>query len=135
MNEMYNMSIVTHNLGVIGILVVVLLNYLMLLKADNPSVYAKKMRSLLPLGSVILGSIIFTGTIMMAAKHLDFTIANIVMIVFALFFIVAEVKRAKKLRYLDIKQENAFAKYKSFANTILQIEFFVTLVISIWMLM
>lgn len=35
MNEMYDMSIVTHNYGVIGILGTILVNIIMLMRADN----------------------------------------------------------------------------------------------------
>ncbi len=133
MNEMYDMSIVTHNLGVIGLLGVVLVNILMLLKEENIHVYAKKMRVFMPIGATTISVILFTGTIMMAAKHLSFSAENIFMIIFGVFLIFFEVKRYSNLKHLDIRKENAFDLYKQKAFKILQIEFFISLGISIWM--
>ncbi len=72
-----------------------------------------------PFGSVMLASAIFTGVVMMAAKHLDFSIQNIVMIVVSLVLIALEVKRSKALRYIKQEELNT---YKKTAYTILGIE-------------
>ncbi len=135
MNEMYDMSIVTHNFGVMGILAVIFINVMMLLGAKELNVYRRKMMLFTPIGSTMLGVVLFTGVVMMAAKHLDFTIENIVMILFGLALIVLEAKRMKKLKYLNSKEEGVFAKYKSEAMTILQIELALVLAISAWMWM
>ena len=47
--------------------------------------------------------VIFTGVIMMAAKHLDFTIENIAMILFAMILIYLELKRSLGLKNLNKK--------------------------------
>ena len=130
MNEMYEMSIVTHYYSVIGILMVIGMNFFMLYRASNIPSYQRQMSLFTPLGSLALGAVIFTGTIMMAAKHLDFTIENIVMILFALFMIVCEVKRVKTLKYL----RSGLEQYKKYATNILLLEAFLTLGISAWML-
>jgi phosphatidylserine synthase len=135
MNEMYNMSIVTHNYGVMAILGVIFVNMLMLFAAKDISKYTRAVRIFMPIGSTMIGFIIFTGVVMMAAKHLDFTIANIAMIIFAIILIYLEVKRSSKLKYLNRKEENAFKKYKLFAVKILLLEIVVTLSISFWMWM
>jgi len=133
MNEMYNMGIVTHYYSVIGILVVILVNIWMLNSAKSISSYQRQMRIFTPVGSMFIGGIIFTGVIMMAAKHLDFTIENIFMIVFAVAIIVLEVKRAKSLKYLNPKIENALENFKTQAIKILFAEVLLTMSISIWM--
>jgi hypothetical protein len=132
-NEMYDMSIVAHNYGVMAILGVVLVNVFMLLRAKDINKYMRSMRIFTPIGSTAIGAIIFTGIIMMAAKHLDFTIPNIAMIIFAIIFIYLEVKRSLKLKYINKKEEGVFAKYKSFAFKVLALEVFVILSISFWM--
>jgi len=129
MNEMYSMSIVTHYWSVIGVLVVIFLNMFMLVNAKDIKKYRKFMSVFTPIGSVLIGSVIFTGIVMMAAKHLDFTLANIVMIVFAIVFIVMEVKRAKELKFADVKLD----MYKSYALKILMGEIAVIVSIAIWM--
>ena len=135
MNEMYDMSIVTHNYGVMSVLAVILVNFFMLLKAKDMSKYIRSMRIFMPIGGTTIGIIIFTGVVMMAAKHLDFTIANIAMIIFAVALIYLEFQRGSRLKYINKNEEGAFDKYKSFAIKVLTVEVFVTLSISFWMWM
>ena len=133
MNEMYNMSIETHYYSVIGILLVIFINIWMLNSAKDINKYKYQMRIFTPMGSTMIGAIIFTGVIMMAAKHLDFSIENILMIVFALAIILLEVKRAKSLKYLNPKTDNALEDFKILAVKILLAEIILTMAISIWM--
>ena len=134
MNEMYNMGLSLHSFGAVAILIVVFLNLFILLSYQDMQKYKRLMSIfLVPLTETALGFIIFTGIIMMAAKHLDFTIENIVMIITSIIFIVLEVKRLKSLKYLNAKKERAFEAYKAFARRLLQIEFAMVGLISIWM--
>ncbi len=133
MNEMYDMSIVTHNYGVMSVLAVILINLFMLLRAKDLSRYIRAVRIFMPIGGTAIGIIVFTGVVMMAAKHLDFTMANIAMIIFAVILIYLEFKRGARLKYINKKEDGAFAKYKSFAVKVLALEVIVTLSISFWM--
>jgi hypothetical protein len=134
MNEMYDMSIVTHNFGVIGLLAVILVNLLLLLGAQDIHRYAKKVRIFMPMSVTMIAVILFSGTVMMAAKHLAFSVENIIMILFGVSLIFLELTRYKKLKHLDISKNDALQTYKSLGLKILNIEFFVTLTISAWML-
>ena len=133
MNEMYNMSIVTHNYGVMLVLGVILLNLFMIIKAKEISKYRRFHTLFIPIGSTIIGVIVFTGIVMMAAKHLDFSFANIVMIIFAIILIVLEVKRSKGLKSIKNVDEEKFVTYKKYAIKLLIYEILVTLSISFWM--
>jgi len=134
MNEMYSMGLSIHSIGAIGLLVVVFLNIVMLMQANDLYKYRRKMSIvLMPLSSMAIGVAVFTGVVMMAAKHLDFTIENIVMIVISVVLIVLEAKRAKMLRFLNAKKERALEAYKPFGLKILYIEFVLILLISLWM--
>ncbi len=135
MNEMYDMSIVTHNLGVMGILAVILVNLVMLFGAREIRSYAKRVRIFMPMSATMIAVILFTGVVMMAAKHLDFSIENIIMILFGVALIFLELTRYKKLKHLDISKEDALTTYKALGLKILYVEFFVTLAISAWMLL
>mgnify|MGYP006883079595 FL=1 len=135
MNEMYDMSIVTHYYGVLGILVVIFINSLMLKKAKNVTDYKRQMSLYTPVFSIPIGIVIFTGVVMMAAKHLEFSVENILMIVFSVGIIYLEVRRSKALKYLDIKEENALEKFKIDSFSLLFMELVLTLSISLWMLM
>ncbi|WP_321779299.1 hypothetical protein [Sulfurimonas sp.] len=133
MNEMYDMSIVTHNFGVFGILGMIFIHLFMLLRADDIKKYARFMLLFMPIGITTIGTVIFTGVIMMAAKHLDFTIENIIMIIFAIALIVLENKRSKSLQKLDKRDAYSLEYYKAGAYRIFAMEIFLTLSISIWM--
>ncbi|MGD9719141.1 MAG: hypothetical protein AB7U24_07875 [Sulfurimonadaceae bacterium] len=133
MNEMYAMGILTHNLGVIGLLGVICTNFFMLYFASDIRKYAKKMRVFMPIGAGLIATILFTGAVMMAAKHLSFTVENIVMIIYGTALIALEARRYARLKHLDLSQENPFGMYKKLAFPILAIEFFGSLLISLWM--
>lgn len=133
MNEMYDMSIVAHNYGVMTVLGVIFINIFMLFSIKNLAKYTRVMSLFTPIGSTMIGVVIFTGVVMMASKHLDFTVQNIAMIVFAVIFIFLEVKRSLGLKYLDKKSEEAFKNYKSYALKIMLLEIFAVLAISFWM--
>jgi len=134
MNEMYNMGIVTHYYGVVAVLGVILLNLIMLKKANNIEKYKRFNTLFNPIASIFIGTVIFTGVIMMAAKHLDFTIENILMIAIAVYVIVLEVKRSKKLKYIKNDNLEGFGLYKKDVYKLLFTEFMMVVIISIWML-
>ena len=134
MNEMYNMGLDLHSWSAIAVLVMILINLFLLVSAKELKKY-KRIHALylMPMVITVLGSLLFTGIVMMAAKHLHFSLENIVMIIVAIILIVLEAKRVKALKYLSTKKEHALAAYKPFARTILQIEFALVFLISLWM--
>lgn len=134
MNEMYNMGIVTHYYGVMAVFGVILLNFYKLKQTKSLKEYRRFNTLFNPIGSTFIGSVLFTGVIMMAAKHLEFTIENILMIIIAIYVIVLEVKRSKKLKYIKNDDIDSFELYKKDITKLLSIEFVVVLLISIWML-
>ncbi|MGE4419483.1 MAG: hypothetical protein AB7D38_06590 [Sulfurimonas sp.] len=133
MNEMYDMSIVTHNWGVALVLGVILLNIFMLFGIKSLAKYTRAMLLFTPIVATAIGMVVFTGVVMMAAKHLDFTIENIAMIFFAFIFIYLEVKRSKALKSISKKEPDAFKNFKAYALKIFLLQIFVTLSISFWM--
>lgn len=135
MNEMYMMSIGIHDFGVLGLLMIVFGNSIILLRAGDIHRYAKQMRIMMPVSGMLIATIIFTGMVMMAAKRLDFTIENSVMIVFSIALIVLESKRYGALKHIDLARENVLLHYKRKAGKILAAELVVTLLISVWMLL
>ncbi len=134
MNEMYSMGLSLHSIGTAFILVMIFVNLFFLISHTDLARYKRRNSIILwPLTFTTLATVIFTGVIMMAAKHLAFTIENIAMIVVSLVLIVLEAKRIKTLKYLDVKKEHAFGAYKPIARTFLQIEFLVVAFMGIWM--
>jgi hypothetical protein len=133
MNEMYDMSVVIHLVAVIVLVGLIVLNISILKAEKDIHQYAYKMRKLLPISYSMIVIIIFTGAVMMAAKHLEFSTANIAMIILSLYLIPVEIKRYKSLKHLNIKAENAFENYKKSAQKILISELGLIVLISIWM--
>ena len=134
MNEMYNMGLSIHSLGIVALLGVFILNIVVLKVAKSLQKYKRLMSIVItPLTATTIGLSIFTGVIMMAAKHLDFTLANIAMIIISVILIILEVKRLKALKYMSPKKERALEAYKVFGSKILTIELIVTLLIGAWM--
>ena len=120
---MYNMGLSIHSLGIVVLLGVLVLNFAVIQKSTSFEKY-RRLNSifLLPLTATVLGVAFFTGVIMMAAKHLDFTLANLVMIFVSFILIVLERKRNKALQV-----------YKTFGVKILVIEMVLILAMSTWM--
>lgn len=133
MNEMYNMGILTHNWSVISVLGVILINIFMLLGIKNLAKYKRAVLLFTPIVGTAIGMAIFTGVVMMAAKHLDFTIQNIAMIILSISLIVLEAKRSKRLKFLNKNNEETFFLYKTFALKIFALEMGLVLIISFWM--
>lgn len=133
MNEMYDMSIVTHNWGVMSVLGVIFINIFMLFGIKNLAKYTRAVSLFTPIVGTTIGIVVFTGVVMMAAKHLEFSVQNVVMIIFAIILIYLEVKRSLRLKQLNKKEATAFKSYKSYALKIFVLEILVILSISLWM--
>ncbi|WP_457747161.1 hypothetical protein [Sulfurimonas sp.] len=128
------MGLDLHSLSAVATLVMIFINLFLLISSKELAKY-KRANALywMPLEITLVGSLLFTGIVMMAAKHLDFTIENIAMILVGIVFIILEVKRLKALKYLSTTKDHALNVYKPFARTILQVEFILVFVMSLWM--
>ena len=135
MEAMYTLGLEIHIVGVLVLLGVVMFNILMLTLSNHLMVYAKRMRIVMPISTSLIFLVLFTGAIMMAAKHLQFTLINIAMMVGLIMMIVLEVKRYKTLKYnTDIQEENALEEYKHKAFRYLGIELSILMFLNIWMM-
>lgn len=133
MNEMYDMSIVAHNWSVMLVLGAVLVNVFMIMGISNKAKYERAHLLFMPIGMTMLGAVVFAGVVMMAAKHLDFTVQNIAMIITSIAVLYLELKRSKALQKVRKNDAQAFADYKKSAFGYLAIEAFLILAISFWM--
>ncbi len=131
---MYALSIVIHNAGVVILVGMIAVNMLLLLRAVEIRPYVKRMRVLMPVSASMIAVIIFTGMVMMAAKRLDFSVENIVMILFSILLIVLEAKRYKGLKRTDPTAPEGFAEYKRKAMKLMGIALGGSLLIAGWML-
>lgn len=135
MEAMYATGLNIHYFGVIVLMGVVFFNIVMLALSQHVIRYAKRMRIVMPISASLIALILFTGAVMMAAKHLAFSGSNVAMIVIAVMMIVLEAKRYKTLkRRTDIVQEGSFAQYKAKAFRFLGIEMALLASMSVWMI-
>jgi len=134
MNEMYEMSIVAHYYSVVAVFGSILLNFFMVIKANDIQKHKRFNTLYNPIGGTFIGSVIFTGIVMMAAKHLDFTIENIVMIIIAIYIIYLDFRRNKALKIIRTDYHSSFQFYRFFAMRMLITQLLLLLSISIWML-
>jgi len=135
MEALYIMGLEIHTVGIIMLIGVVMFNITMLALSNQVVRYAKRMRIVMPISASLIALILLTGAIMMAAKHLHFSLANDAMIVVSIVMIVLEAKRYKTLkRRTDITQEGAFALYKRKAFRYLGIEMALLLGVTLWMM-
>ena len=116
MDEMYLMAMDIHFFSVLMlILFVSILTLLTKLPLDF-KIFSKFFRPVLPLYFSFLAAVTLTGAIMMAAKHLSFSLINIIMIVTFFSIVHLEVMRhnhfKNKLRASD--EEQVFYKKKAF---------------------
>ncbi|DAB39341.1 MAG: hypothetical protein A2552_07840 [Sulfuricurvum sp. RIFOXYD2_FULL_44_160] len=136
MEAMYTTGLNIHYFGVIVLMGVVVFNIVMLSLSHHLIRYSKRMRIVMPISGSLIALILFTGAVMMAAKHLHFTFANIAMIAIAIIMIILEAKRYKTLkRKTDITQEGAFELYKKKAFRFLGIEISLLIAITFWMIL
>lgn len=135
MEAMYTMGLEIHTFGVIMLAGVVVFNIVMLFLSKQVIQYAKRMRIVMPISASLIALILFTGMVMMAAKHLQFTFANSAMIGVGIVMIVMEVLRYTTLkRRTDITREDAFDVYKRKAFRFLGIEAALLVAVSVWMM-
>lgn len=135
MEALYTTGLEIHFVGVVVLLAVVMFNLIMLALSHQITRYAKRLRIVMPISLTLVTITIFTGIVMMAAKHLNFSLANVAMIVLSISFIALEVKRYRILKYeTDIKTENALLEYKIKAFRLLGLELLLLIVMSVWML-
>lgn len=134
MEQMYSMGVTIHSLGVMALIFSIVVNVVMLYEATDIETYKRK-RSvvLLPLNSMLVAAVIFTGAIMMATKHLHFTLENIAMIILSVYLITKEIHRTKVLKHVDDEDEDTFLRYKEFAYKIMSVELGLIIIVSSWM--
>ena len=133
MNELYNMSLLIHEAGIFLLVLIFVGSLVQLNRADDLMVYLRKMRIQSSMIMMVVFTPVFTGIVMMVAKHLEFTVPNIVMTLLSIVLIYFERRRIKPLKFASIAEEGAFDRYKKEATQVLVAEVALIVMISIWM--
>jgi len=127
------MSIVMHDVGLVALIMAILVNMMMLRSAADRKRYTKRMRIYMPFSVMSLAAVMFTGTVMMASKHLAFDMANIVMVLASIVLIVLESRRYRELKYMDRIREGALEEYKSAMIRLMAAELAIVIIMAIGM--
>lgn len=133
METMYITSLQLHYGFVLVWLGVIAFNAAMVQFAVRTPEYVRRARIAMPFSVMAIAAMAFTGTVMMAAKHLDFTLENIAMILVTIVLIVLESRRYKTVRRLRTKLADALTLYRPFALKLLAAEFVLTMLMTVWM--
>lgn len=130
MNEMYEMSQSIHIYSVIGLIVILLFMIAMHKVKGNFEKFVKSIKVLMIFHLSLLGFVVLTGTVMMAAKHLSMTPANLLMVVSVFIILALEIKRnralAKVIKYKLMEED----VYKRLGFKYQVIELFLLLAVS-----
>ena len=130
MNEMYEMSQSIHIFSVI-VKLITSIGIILLHKSKMEQAPFAKQMAIIGLAHVsFLGSVMLTGMIMMAAKHLSFSFANMVMILGLIVIIVLEVKRNKLLKMVTRFRRVELEIYKPIGLNYVLVELVLLLIIS-----
>ena len=132
---MYNTSMQLHFGLILVWMGVIAFNAAMVQFAVQAPEYVRRARVAMPFSVMAIAAMAFTGTIMMAAKHLSFTLENVAMIIVTVMLIVLEARRYKTLRRIRTKLADALTLYRPYALKLLAAEFALTLLMTVWMLM
>ena len=125
------MSIISHSYSVVGLLLAIFGNFLVARSMYDVVEYKKFMHFFVFVTPLFVAAVIFTGVIMMAAKHLAFTLENNIMIVFAIMMIILEAKRSKFVKYFPKQGSKILLRNKVYGFLLLELLLVVS--ISIWM--
>lgn len=132
---MYTTSLQLHFGLVLAWMGVILFNAAMVQFAVQAPEYVRRARIAMPFSVMAIAAMAFTGTVMMAAKHLAFTLENIAMIIVTVMLIVMESRRYKTVRLLRTNMDDALQLYRPYALKLLAAEFVLTLLMTVWMAM
>ena len=97
MEEMYAMSQDIHMFSVVALLIILIFMLFVHKSKAEFEAYVKRVQILMTVHISLLASVVLTGAIMMAAKHLSFTPANLLMIISIFIILTLEIKRNRAL--------------------------------------
>ena len=115
MNEMYEMSQSIHIFSVIAMVFTLIILMTMHKLNTQQTKFVKNVSVVSVFHSSFLGAAALTGMVMMAAKHLSFTSANILMIISLVVLITLEIRRNKMLKMVVKFQRVDLDVYKKVA--------------------
>ena len=133
MEMMYDLTVGIHSFLIWVLFMVIATNVGMLLRAKKIRAYTRNMRIFMPISVMAIISVMFTGIVMMAAKHLEFTIENIVMILVSFAYIYVELSRYRNLKRANFDEDNILKKYQRETFISFGLIFVIVGLMAVWM--
>jgi len=128
--EVMQDSIAMHVYTIYLLLAIMVFNLITILNTDNFVKAAKKIKLATPFFHFINALIIYTGAIVAAFSH-DLSPTVILMIIAAIFIMVLEIKRYKKMRVIKSDDIVLQEEFKIYSKKIYFIEIFVLIFVYI----
>ncbi len=123
---MYSEAIDYHIYAVLLLVLTITLFYIYTQFQQDFGRYKKSIRIWMPIYGFALASTFFTGVVMMAAKHLEFTLANNLMIAETFLLLYLEIRRHKMMK---VSPQSDEAYYIAYAKRIYAIELLTVFVV------
>ncbi len=133
MEIMYEMTVSIHSFTIWMLFAVIGTNVTMLMRARDIRSYTRGMRIFMPISVMTIFAVMFTGIVMMAAKHLEFTIENIVMILVSVAYMYVDLSRYSALKRADFHEEGVLQKYRREVFISFGLIFVIVGMMAVWM--
>lgn len=129
--ELMSDAVVTHVFAVYFFLAVMLFNLYSVTTTKEFLPLAKRLKFMTPLYHLTNAIVMYTGAIVSAyAQHFSFTV--VIMIAAAIFLLVIEIKRYKKMRVIKTTDVQLQEEFKVYAKKIYTIE--IAVLVSVYMI-
>lgn len=119
--EFVGLSIQTHIYTIYALIVVIFINFYNVLKTKEFIPLVKKLKFTTPLYHMINAMVAYSGGIVAAYSH-DLSLAVILMIATAIFIMVLEIKRYKKMRVIKVNETEKQQEFITYVKKIYILE-------------
>ena len=119
--DFVSLSITTHVYSIIVLFLIMMFNYVSVVKMTEFIPLAKRLKITTPLYHMANAFVAYTGGIVAAYSH-DLSITVILMIATSIFVMVLEIKRYKKMRVIKSDEFEKQEEFRVFAKKIYTIE-------------
>ena len=119
--ELVSTSITTHIWAIMILLMIMVFNYLSVLKIKDFLRLSQRLKFMTPLYHMSNFTVAYTGAIVAAFSH-DLSLTVILMIATTIFIMILEIKRYKKMRVIKLQDVQMQEEFVIFAKKIYTME-------------
>ncbi len=119
--DLVSVSITTHVYAIVILMLIMVFNFISVVKMDDFIALTKRLRFMTPLFHMSNAFVVYTGALVAAYSH-DLSLTVILMIATSIFVMVLEIKRYKKMRVIKSTQTAKQQEFVLFAKKIYNLE-------------